>query len=183
MKKTTWKTLSQQTVFRHPRLTVYEDAVELPNGYKTSYLHFGFEGSASMIIAVKGQKILLQREYSYPTKQWLFQFPGGGVEDGETEQEGAARELAEEAKLSGTLTPIGQFYLDNRRRGAKMFVYIAHDVSSVEAPQDPEEDIESYWFSETEIDAMIQKGEIINITALAGWTLFKTYRRNAAEKH
>lgn len=119
-------------------------------------------------------KILLQREYSYPPNCWLYQFPGGAVEGLEEPEEAAKRELAEEASLSGTLNPLGFFYLNNRRSKNKMFVYLATSPSPAEARKDIEEEIETYWFNEDDIRQMISSGEIVNQTVLAGWALYTT---------
>ena len=178
MKLTKWQTLKRRVLLRHPRLTVYEDQVLLPNGHKTSYLHHANGLLAVMVIAQRAdKKILLQREYSYPPNQWLYQFPGGGVENNEALEAAANRELAEEAGYTGTLSYLGCTILDNRRSDTKHHVYVATDLRATEAQGDIEEEIESYWFTEDEIDAMIKNGDIINGSALAGWALYKAYKK------
>ena len=177
MKNTKWNRLSQKVLLNHPRLSVYEDQVELPNGHITNYIHFGANTGASMIIAkLKDGKLLLQREYSYPTDSWLYQFPGGAIEKNETPIQAADRELAEEAGLKGSLEKLGFYYPDNRRSGRKMHVFVATELSPVKAEADIEEDIESYWFTEKEIDKKIKNGEIVNPSALAGWAFYKSQK-------
>ena len=52
----------------------------MPNGHKISYLKDKDNGGCAVtIIAKRDGKILIQREYSYPPNQKLFQFPGGAV--------------------------------------------------------------------------------------------------------
>ena len=168
-----WKKLSSKKVFTHPRLELWEDEVELPSGHKTSYLHYGENHHSAMIIAINNEgKFLVQKEYSYPTDEWLYQFPGGGVNDGEDPVVGAARELAEEAKLSGKLSPIGWFYRDNRRTGGKMYVYLATELTETSAKEDIEESFETYWFTKKEVEALIKDGEFVNYAGLAGWALY-----------
>lgn len=172
---TKWKKLSETKLLEHPRLTVFEDDVELPNGHKTKYLRFAEAPDAACILAINDEgKILVQKEYSYPVDEWLYQMPGGAIDKGETPEQGAARELAEEAGLAGTLTPIGWFYIDNRRKDTKFYVYVAHDLTSCETNHDLEEAFEDHWFSEAEIDQMIRDGEINTYSFLAAWALYKT---------
>lgn len=169
-----WKTLKSTKLFEHPRLSVFEDDVELPSGLHTKYIHFGKMNDACMILAVnKDGKFLVQKEYSYPPDEVLYQLPGGAIEDGEDPETGARRELAEEAGLDGRLTPLGWFYLHNRRTSQKMFVYMATELASTEAEKDPEETFEDYWFTEAQVDELIRTNEIRNYTALAGWGLYK----------
>ncbi len=175
-----WKKLATNKLFEHPRISVYEDDVELPNGIKTKYVHFGKTEDASMVLAMNEEgKFLIQKEYSYPPDEVMYQLPGGAIEKGEKPEIGAARELAEEASLAGNLEPMGWFYLNNRRTSQKMYVYLATDLCEAEAPKDPEELFEDHWFTETEADDLIRTNEIRNYTALAGWALYKSYKKPA----
>ena len=169
-----WKKLSTKQLLAHPRLKVYEDEVVLPNGYQTQYLHFGKSQDAAMVIAVNDEgRIFVQKEYSYPPDEWLYQFPGGALEDDETPEQGAVREFAEEGGMAGDLQSIGSFYVDNRRRPNKSYVFVAHNLKETQATKDAEEVFEDFWFTESEIDTMIGAGEITNYTLLAGWALYK----------
>ena len=127
-----------------------------------------------MVLAInKDGKFLLQKEYSYPPNEVLYQLPGGAIEQGEDPEAGARRELAEEAGLGGKLRLLGWFYVHNRRTSQKMFVYEATELFAVEAEKDQEELFEEYWFTEAEIDELIKTNELCNSTALAGWALYK----------
>ncbi|MGH7196908.1 MAG: NUDIX hydrolase [Candidatus Saccharimonadales bacterium] len=168
-----WKKLSTRKVFEHARIEIYEDIVELPSGHQTDYIHFGSEKDVATIIAVNEMdKILLQREYSYPQREKLFQFPGGAIEDGETSLEGAARELAEEGQLKGELKQIGWFFINNRRSTSKMYVFVATNLQPTEAEKDIEEEFEDFWLTPDEINELIRKNKICNYSTLSAWTFF-----------
>jgi ADP-ribose pyrophosphatase len=167
-----WKKLSTKKLLDHPRIKVFEDIVELPNGHRTDYVHVKGP-DAAVIIAVNDQgKILVQKEYSYPMDEYLLQFPGGAIEKDETPLECATRELAEEGQLKGNLKQIGWFYPDNRRTDRKMYIFVAKDLGEVTAKNDLEEEFEDFWFTPEEISMLIRKGEITNYSALAAWAFF-----------
>lgn len=171
-----WKKISSRELLVHPRLTVIEDEVLLPSGVKTTYLKFKHRTDAALVIAVrKDGKILLQREYSYPQNQELYQFPGGALELNENPEVGANRELTEEAKLRAQkLTLLGKFLLNNRRSTTMVFVYLGKCLKeTLYLEKDPEEDIKSFWFSEKEIEDMIARNEIIIFPVLSAWSLYK----------
>ncbi len=170
-----WKTVSSKEIFSHPRLTLIEDDVILPNGHKTKYLKYKHNGGCAVtVIAKKDGKILVQRENSYPINKKLFQFPGGGVSADEKPEVGANREFMEEAGFrANDLKLLGSYLMNNRRSTAKMFVYLATDLVEDSLEGDKEEDIESFWFSEDEISRMIKSGDIINAHFLASWCLYK----------
>lgn len=174
MKLTTWKKLDRKLLLQHPRLTIYEDDVELPSGYRTQYI-WTTGGDAVTAIAVNKQgQILVQREYSYPPNEWLYQFPGGKIEKGESPIDACRRELQEEADIHATdIVQLGWFYPDNRRRPDKFYVTHATDLHNAPGKADIEEDIESYWMSEAEIDELIRTGKFTNYSALAAWSLYK----------
>ncbi len=174
-----WKRLASKKLFDHPRITLYEDDVQLPCGLRTKYLHFSTREDAAMVLAVDTEgKFLIQEEYSYPPDEVLYQLPGGAVNKGESPEDGARRELAEEANLAAEkLEPLGWFYVHNRRSSQKMYVYLASNLSKTEAEKDPEELFEYFWFTEEDIDHMIATNEVRNYTLLAGRAQYKAYKK------
>ncbi len=168
-----WKKISSKVLLEHPRLTVVEDTVLLPNGTKVDYLLTPSNGSGAIIIAERKGKILLQKEYSYPPNEVIFQFPGGFVPTNEKLEIGANRELMEESGLKANkLTFLGKYLLNNRRSNAYMHVFLATDLIEKHLKGDAEEKIESFWFSEKEINDLIKNGEIKNTHLLAAWSLY-----------
>ena len=171
-----WKKISEKLLLEHPRISIYEDEVELPNGKRTQYLRFTNRGDAAQVIVVDGSgKILVQKEYSYPPNEWLYQFPGGKIDNNESPADGAKRELAEESQYSADLTEIGWFYVDNRRSDSKFHVFMATNIKTISThSSDDEEEFEHYWLTEEEIDHLIKDGDIKNYSFLAAWAFYKT---------
>jgi len=171
-----WKTVSSKEVFTHPRLSLIEDEVILPSEVKAKYLKYKDDGGCSVTVIVKRNdgKILLQTEYSYPINKNIFQFPGGHVSSDEKIEIGANRELMEEANLMAEdLKLLGNYLINNRRSTSKMFVYLATNLVEKSLEGDPEEQIESFWFSEDEISKMIKDDEIVNCHVLSAWCIYK----------
>lgn len=159
---------------KHPRITVVEDIVVLPNNSKTTYIRTPTNGNAATIICIDRERILIQKEYSYPSNMFLFQFPGGLIPEGENVKSGANRELMEEAGLkAGNLKLLGKYLLNNRRSDAYMHVFLATKLQEAKLDGDLEENIESYWFSEREIDKMVGRNDILNGHTLSSWALYK----------
>ncbi|MGD8374460.1 MAG: NUDIX hydrolase [Candidatus Woesebacteria bacterium] len=172
-----WKILDQSIIFEHQRITLLEDTVKLPNQKVTKYLRFKHDADAATIIAINNNgQILLQREYSHPPNEVLFQFPGGGIPLDEDIIAGANRELMEECGLSGTLNKIGECYIDNRRSSGKMHFFVATDLKEAKLSSDEEEFIEHDWYMPEQVDNLISQGEIKNAFMLAGWTILKQFK-------
>lgn len=172
-----WKKLSSREVFSHPKVTLLEDEVELPSGMRSTYLHVKHAVDGATVICRRPDgMILIQREYSYPTGEHLYQLPGGLLLPDESVDIGANRELMEEAGYrAGKLTALGDYYYDHRRQKGRMFVFLGEDLEEAKLPPDPEEEgaIESFWLTEGDIEAMIKKGEIENSRFLSAWCLYR----------
>lgn len=170
-----WKKLGSRLILEHPRLHVFEDIVRLPDGSKTDYIHFGDAcDSVTTIVIDKSGKLLVQKEYNYPSNEWLYQFPGGNLEIGETPEKGGARELAEEARLQGDLAKIGQYLTNNRRSNQIQHVFIVKNLKPSLGKRDPEESFEEYWLSEEEIESLIHTGKMYISSALSAWAIYKS---------
>ena len=179
MKIKKWKTLTSKVVFTHSRLTLLEDTVGLPNKKTLTYLRYApvtTHSAAAIAINERGE-ILLQREYSYPPNEVMWQLPGGGIEAGETPLEAAVRELSEESGfIAKTCRSIGFFYTDNRRSNQKQYIFVCTDLSLKKLPEDDGEFIESSWFTEDALDKLIASGEVTNINMLAALSLWRHSR-------
>lgn len=165
-----WNMLSRKELLNHPRMHVVEDEVELPGGSKTSYVRMapGGMGSATVIAINDADEILLQREYSYPPNEVMWQLPGGGINQGEDVIAAANRELAEESGYMGTdAEVIGSYYMNNRRSEVRQYVVVIRGLSEVQRESDPEEIIENHWVYVGDIRRMIREGEVVNAYMLA----------------
>jgi len=170
-----WITKVSRVLLLHERLTVLEDVVVLPNGREINYLKFKKTHDSVTIIAQREDgKILILSEYSYPPDKWLYEFPGGSVNSGETVEHAAQRELSEESSfVSGGMQLLGKYFLDNRRSDARMHVFFAANLTKKHLKKDDEELFEYHWFTIDEIDKLILEGQIVNAHILAPWTLLR----------
>jgi ADP-ribose pyrophosphatase YjhB (NUDIX family) len=174
-----WKRLSSKVILKHPRITLIEDKVKLPTGEKTTYLKFN-EIRAATLICLKGKKILLQKEYSYPPNKILLEFPGGAISLNKSARQEANRELMEETGLkAGRLKLLGKYLMNNRRSRTLMYVYLATNLIKKSLPGDLEENTEQFWFTEGEIDKFIKNGKFENAYSLAAWSLYKVHKRSS----
>lgn len=178
--KALYKTLSSETLFAHPRLTVVEDQIETPDGQRGDYLWFaGSRGAVTIIARNDAGKVLVQQEYSYLPNAALYQFVGGGIEEGEQPEAAAIRELAEETSLSsGRLTLIGSYLTDHRRSRSRMHVFICENLEPcVPVAKDMYEvDLKHFWMSGNEIDSLIAGGSVANANMLASWMLYQGHK-------
>ncbi|MGO8950342.1 MAG: NUDIX hydrolase [Ktedonobacterales bacterium] len=171
-----WTTKERRVVFEHPRVTLVEDTVNLPNGTTMPYLRIAPSNTDSVgVIAInENGELLILQEYSYPPDEIMWQLPGGGMEPGEDIVTAANRELGEESGYTAkNCKVIGAFHTSNRLTNQKQYVVVCTDLKECKAHADQGEFIENHWLSKAEIDRKITAGEVTNINLLAALNIWE----------
>jgi ADP-ribose pyrophosphatase len=172
-KPVSWKRLGSTVLLRHPRMTIAEDDVELPDGQVTKYIYQQGGRNSVSVVALRGDAILIQQEYSYPPNLTMYQLPGGSMEHAESSEEAALRELKEESGYIGTPSYLGYYYPRNRTSDSKMHVVVMDNVETCKKEGgDAEEFITSEWISLSRLRTMIASGKIVNFSILAALAMY-----------
>lgn len=156
-------------------MTIVEDSVMLPNEKNISYIRESPTKNHSVaIIALNTNgQLLLQKEYSYPPDEVMYQLPGGSIETDEDVLTAANRELSEESGYkSEKMRLVGSYYMNNRRSDRKQFVVLCKDLVPNKETEDAEEFIESEWIEIGNIKQLIRDGNMKNVNLLAALSLF-----------
>lgn len=101
-----------EVVFQNSYGTVYNDRVIFPSGKHGTYLRFAgvsFRSVAVLPIAPDGQFLLI-KTFRHGARGWGYEIPKGSVDDDETLESAALRELKEETGLKAdTLVAMGEY--------------------------------------------------------------------------
>lgn len=169
-----YKTLSSKLLYSHERLELVEDIIELPGGDKSTYLKYdGLRDSACLLVENDADKFLLLNEYTYPADRYIYQMPGGLLEQGETPQEGAERELLEETGyIASNFQFLGTVMQDHRRSKALLNLFYVSGLKLQKQQLEPQEFINLQWFTKKEIQAIIKDNKLQHFGSLAAWGLY-----------
>jgi nudix-type nucleoside diphosphatase (YffH/AdpP family) len=120
-----------------------------------------------LVFLEEAEQILLVRQFRYPIlrhgEPWLVEVVAGAIDQGETAEVAARRELREETSLEcGALLAVGKFYASPGGVSELVSIFF---TSVPKAPQEllgglPDEDLELLVFSATELYAMLQAGKV-----------------------
>ena len=84
------------------------------------------KGSAVIVPMFENKTVALVRQYRHAAGQYLLEIPAGGVEQGETFEEGAKRELEEEIGVTASkIELLTEFYVSPGFLTEKMYVFLA----------------------------------------------------------
>ena len=153
-------TIDSQLIYDGRVVKVFKDSVELPTG-KNSFREVVKHSGGVVILAVKGDKILLVKQFRYPLKEVMFELPAGKLEIGEDPFEAAKRELEEETGYcANKWTPLGYVYTSPGYSDEKLYLYKAEDLEFTHCHPDEGEIIEAFEYSYEDVLKMVDNGEI-----------------------
>lgn len=142
-------------------LSLDVDDVEEPGGVRGRREVVRHRGSVAMLPVDADGRVLLVRQYRYAVDAFVWELPAGRLDAGETPEEGARRELVEEAGLeAGRVEPVLAFFTTPGFCDEVIHVFRASDLRVVPARPEQDERIEPNWFTLGDALAMIDRGEI-----------------------
>jgi 8-oxo-dGTP pyrophosphatase MutT (NUDIX family) len=138
-----WRRHAERVVYDNPWIRVTEFDAEAPTGARTIYGVVGFKNIAVGVLPVFDDgTVMLVGQHRFPTQDYSWEIPEGGVEPDEDILEGARRELREEAGLEAERwLPVLSFQLSNCITDERGYGLIATGLTQVAAQPDATEDL------------------------------------------
>lgn len=117
--------------------------VELPTGKRLDYLVIGYPEAAAVLALTDDQQVILVGQYRYAVNEYSWEIPSGGIEDGESAENCARRELREETGYSpGRIEQLITYHPSNAASNQVIHVFLALDLERTEPEPVHEEPVE-----------------------------------------
>lgn len=155
------KTLASQKLYEGKVFDIYKDDVELSTGYKSIREVVKHNGGV-VIVAEKDDKILMVKQFRYPTKEALYELPAGKLDKlNENIFDAAKRELEEETGyIAQTWEDLGFIWTSPGFCTEKLYLYKATNLTFKGQHLDEGEVLNYMEIEKEKVFAMIKSGEI-----------------------
>ena len=149
-------TTSQEYLYFGRIINLRVDNVRLPDGMPARREIVEHRDAVAIVPLDQEGQVLLVRQYRKATEQELTEIPAGVIEEGESPEETARRELSEETGLAAKhIKRLAGFYTSPGFSNEYLHVFLATDLSPAAGTPDPDEDISLTWLPLADALAMI----------------------------
>jgi ADP-ribose pyrophosphatase len=132
-------------------------------------------GSSVILPVFADGTLALVRQYRHAVGKYLLEAPAGTLDDDESPELGAIRELEEEVGvIAENIEKIAEFYVSPGFLTEKMFVYLATGLTETSQKLDDDEFVEIERLTFPQAFEMIRNGQIEDAKTIVGVTLAAT---------
>jgi ADP-ribose pyrophosphatase len=167
-----WRTLSSRPVYANKWISVREDLVALPDGRTTVYGVVSCGHCVGLLPFVDPDTVLLVRQYRYVAGRPTWEMPTGGVHAGETLEQAAQRELAEETgHRARYLVRVSTYHTSKSVVDETAHLFLAEGLHSADTTPDETEFIDVRAFPFDTVLQMVLDGEIVDSMTIVAMLL------------
>ena len=161
--------VASEEVLKGRFLQVRRDTARLPDGSQTTREYVVHPGAVMIIALLDDGRVVLERQYRYPVKSVMIEFPAGKLDPGEDSLACAQRELQEETGYSarqwaraGVLHPVISYsteFID---------IWFARELTLGERKLDEGEFLDVFTATPAELLAWCGTGQVTDAKTLSG---------------
>jgi len=173
-----WRVLAKKEMSLGKFCPIIKYSVEKPSGEKIEDYYTTDFGSGVMVVPVTEEgKIIMVRQYRLAVDEVTLEFPAGRIEEGETNEEAASRELFEETGFRAKeFKFLGKLVEVPSKNSGRVGVYLARCVAKNEG-------VDELKIGQTEVvvtdwdgvEKMILEGKITEALTMASWMLARKF--------
>ncbi|MEF2529965.1 MULTISPECIES: NUDIX domain-containing protein [Streptomyces] len=164
-----WTVHGERTLHATPWLQVSSLDVEQPDGVRTDYHVVRLRDLAVAAAVDERRRVLMMWRHRFVTDTWAWELPMGLVEDGESPEAAAARELEEETGWRPeTVRALISAEPAAGITDSRHFVFRAEGVRRIGGPTERNESDRLEWIPLAEVPGLIARGEIVSSATLVG---------------
>ena len=162
-------TITSKTVYQGHFLALKRDEVGLPDGSTAAREYVIHPGAVMIVAMLPDGRLVMERQYRYPVRQTMIEFPAGKLDAGEGGLACAQRELLEETGYrakrwakAGVLHPVIGYATE------VIEIWFADELTSGGRHLDAGEFLDVFVASQTELEDWMQTGALTDAKTIVG---------------
>ncbi|MER5960467.1 NUDIX hydrolase [Streptomyces sp. NPDC001893] len=164
-----WKTHGERQVYTNKWVNLCLVDVQQPDGRRWEYHVVRLRHLAVAAVVNDQQEVLMMWRHRFITDSWAWELPMGLVEEGESPEEAAAREVLEETGWApGPIKPLIYAEPANGITDSQHHVFRADGATYEGPPTEKNESDRIEWIPLSQIRGMIDRQEIVSSGSLVG---------------
>ena len=175
-KKLFEKKISSKKIFGGKIIELYVDEVELQNNKVVTREKVSHPGAVGIVPLSKEGKIILVKQFRYPTGGVLLEIPAGKMGKNENAADCARRELKEEiGAAGGKLMHLSTFYTSPGFCDEILYLYLATDFERKENNLEEDEFLDVIELKMKDALTYVKNGKIKDAKTIIGILLSRDY--------
>ena len=169
--------LESISVWRGAFLDVRQDRVGLPDGSEGKREYIVHPGAVMVVPLLGDDHVVVERQWRYPMRRAMLEFPAGKLEAGEPVLECAVRELIEETGYrAAEWARAGVLHNAIAYSTEGIEVWFARGLTGGERALDAGEFLDVFTMTTDALDAAAQRGELTDAKSLVGLLWLQNWR-------
>jgi ADP-ribose pyrophosphatase len=177
--------IASEPVFQGRLISVRVDEVELPDGRRTRREVVDHPGAVAIVPLLPDGRVVMVRQYRHAVGQVLCELPAGTLDPGESPEDCARRELAEEtAYQASDLRLLLSIHLSPGYSSEIIHIFLATGLEpTAAAAPDEDERLSIMLLPMDEAVAMVGRGDLRNAAAVCGLLAAERWGRMASDRN
>jgi len=167
-----WKTLGGRKLIDLGEVKLFRDRIESKSGFRTHHLRLSLHDFSIIVPVLDDNRIVFIWNYRHPIQGWELELPAGLIDEGESPQTGAKRELREETGYSaGTWRRLGWLHTLPGISAQRAHVFLANGLKKGKVQREPYEHMRIKVLSAATAYRILKSGGIIHSPTVSALSL------------
>ncbi len=171
------ETIESSQVYKGHFIELRRDRVRLPDGREAPREYVVHPGAVMIVAMLPDGKLVMERQYRYPVRQTMIEFPAGKLDAGEGGLACAQRELWEETGYkakrwakAGIMHPVIGYATEI------IEIWFADELTLGERHLDEGEFLDVFTTSLDELEDWVRDGKLTDVKTIVGMMWLAKYR-------
>jgi ADP-ribose pyrophosphatase len=168
----------RRVIYRGLKIDLALQTVTLSDGTEAQREVVVHRGAVALLPMLDGDRLCLVKNDRYSVGKTLIEVPAGTIDEGESPDSTAPRELREETGyLAGSIEKVAEWWVSPGVMSERMYLYVCQDLRPGPTEHQADETLEPVIVTWDEAIAMVSDGRIDDAKSMLAILLGQKFRR------